>query len=261
MGRAARATGPAAPACPKRPADLTAPHTGQHTAGDLFWWVTHGIPIGGMPGFGSALATEDRWDVINFLRALSAAPGGADPEPAGRARPGLARRARLHLRGRALSGAELEGAARASDGAARAVLAARVRPRLQRLAEVYGELQFLGTEIIAVPMDADPRILARLGGDPADSLSRRHRRRGRHRAAPIGCSRAPREPSGLRPAPPAPAHMELLIDRQGYIRARWIPDEGPAELERPHDVARRDPDPRGRGGRAAAGRACALMAS
>ena len=33
-------------------------------------------------------------------------------------------------------------------------------------------------------------------------------------------------PAGLRPEAPPPAHMELLIDRQGYIRARWIPGEG-----------------------------------
>jgi len=30
-------------------------------------------------------------------------------------------------------------------------------------------------------------------------------------------------PDGLRPAPPVPPHMEFLIDRQGYIRARFIP--------------------------------------
>ena len=33
-------------------------------------------------------------------------------------------------------------------------------------------------------------------------------------------------PDALRLEPPARAHMELLIDRQGYIRARWIPGEG-----------------------------------
>ena len=37
---------------------------------------------------------------------------------------------------------------------------------MRELALVYGELQFLGTEIIAVPMSAAPNILARLGGDP-----------------------------------------------------------------------------------------------
>ena len=30
---------------------------------------------------------------------------------------------------------------------------------------------------------------------------------------------------GLRPEPPPVSHMELLVDRQGYLRARWIPRE------------------------------------
>jgi putative copper resistance protein D len=96
---------------------------------------------------------------------------------------------------------------------------------MRELALVYDELQFLGTEIIAVPMSADPGILARLGGDPpvlypvvtdgAADIARAYALFGRTLA-----------PAGLRPEPPAPAHMELLIDRQGYIRARWIPGEG-----------------------------------
>jgi hypothetical protein len=28
------------------------------------------------------------------------------------------------------------------------------------------------------------------------------------------------------PDPPLPAHLELLVDRHGYLRGRWIPDEG-----------------------------------
>jgi putative copper resistance protein D len=32
---------------------------------------------------------------------------------------------------------------------------------------------------------------------------------------------------GTLPDPPVPPHMEFLIDRQGYVRARWIPHDGP----------------------------------
>jgi putative copper resistance protein D len=31
-------------------------------------------------------------------------------------------------------------------------------------------------------------------------------------------------PDGLLPEPPLPHHMELLVDRQGYVRARWVAD-------------------------------------
>src|SRR5207249_2101590 len=64
--------GPAGLNLPRPPADLRAPHTAQHTAGDLYWWLTNGIPAAGMPGFGARLSEDQRWDLINFLRALSA---------------------------------------------------------------------------------------------------------------------------------------------------------------------------------------------
>ena len=32
---------------------------------------------------------------------------------------------------------------------------------------------------------------------------------------------------GTLPDPPVPPHMEFIIDRQGYVRARWIPRDGP----------------------------------
>src|SRR5262249_17496460 len=64
--------GPGGAGLPRPPADLTAPHTGQPTAGDLFRWLTHGIPASGMPPFARLLSVDQRWDLINFLRALAA---------------------------------------------------------------------------------------------------------------------------------------------------------------------------------------------
>jgi putative copper export protein/mono/diheme cytochrome c family protein len=51
--------------------DLTAPHTGDHTVGDMFWWISHGKPGTPMPGVAPHVGEEDRWHVINYLRALS----------------------------------------------------------------------------------------------------------------------------------------------------------------------------------------------
>src|SRR5258708_1019551 len=62
---------PAGRGLPRPPAVLRAPHTAQHPAGDLFWWITHGIPRAGMPPFGATLSEEQRWDPVNCLRALS----------------------------------------------------------------------------------------------------------------------------------------------------------------------------------------------
>jgi putative copper resistance protein D len=53
------------------PADLTAPHVGTHTIGDIFHWLTFGGQSGVMPAFAEQLEVDDRWDVINFLLILS----------------------------------------------------------------------------------------------------------------------------------------------------------------------------------------------
>jgi mono/diheme cytochrome c family protein/putative copper export protein len=69
-GTNGRGDGPAAAGLLQRPADLTASHTADHTPGDIFWWVTHGLGLA-MPGFGDQLSVEDRWDLVNFVRTLA----------------------------------------------------------------------------------------------------------------------------------------------------------------------------------------------
>ncbi|MBM3641206.1 MAG: c-type cytochrome, partial [Alphaproteobacteria bacterium] len=56
---------------PVQPADLTAPHVGTHTIGDIFHWLTNGGQSGVMPAFNEQLDVDDRWDVINFLLMMS----------------------------------------------------------------------------------------------------------------------------------------------------------------------------------------------
>jgi hypothetical protein len=47
-----------------------------HSDGELFWWLTHGIeaPEDGMamPGFATVLSEDERWDLIDFIRAHNA---------------------------------------------------------------------------------------------------------------------------------------------------------------------------------------------
>lgn len=69
-GPEGRGDGPAAAGMLPPPADLTGVHTRQHTDGDLYWWITHGIEGTAMPAFGDVLTEEERWAVIRFIRQL-----------------------------------------------------------------------------------------------------------------------------------------------------------------------------------------------
>ena len=70
-GIAGYGDGPAAGDLKPKPADLTARHAASHTVGDLYWWLSHGIKETAMPGFKESFSEDERWDLINFLRALS----------------------------------------------------------------------------------------------------------------------------------------------------------------------------------------------
>ena len=80
-GTSGHGDGPLASSLPIKPADLSAPHTALHTGGDLYWWVTHGIENSPMPAFGDALTDDERWDIINFLGAFSVGYQGRIIEP------------------------------------------------------------------------------------------------------------------------------------------------------------------------------------
>ena len=212
--------GPAAAALPRRPADLTAKHASDHTAGDLFWWISHGIAGSGMPGFAAELAPDERWDVINFVRALGAAERARGLGPV--ASSGAAAVAPDFTfttgvgEGRAL---------REWRGRGVVLLVFFTLPgSADRLVELNGltlAMRLRGGEIVGVPLGDARSVYRDLGGravffplavDGADEAARAY-----------GMFRRDMTPEGLRPEPPPPAHMELLVDRQGYIRARWIP--------------------------------------
>ncbi|HET8575633.1 MAG TPA: CopD family protein [Methylomirabilota bacterium] len=223
-GTGGRGDGPESAGLPKQPADLTGTHVFHHTAGDLFWWISHGFARSGMPAFGGTLSEAERWDVINFLRALS------DGERARQLGP-LVEPNRPWLRAPDFSVVVGPAPARAlKDFRGRWMVLLVLfslpesRSRLSQLAQAYQPIQFSGTEIVAVPMDGDGRILKRLGDKPpilfpvltdgAEEVVRAYALFSRTADAP---------PWG-RPAP-LPRHAELLVDRQGYIRARWIPGQ------------------------------------
>lgn len=215
-GTSGHGDGPQARALSRPPVDLTEPHTALHTAGDMFWWLTHGKPPGIMPGFGQRLSEDDKWDLINFLRTLS-----------------LGYQARI-LSERVvperpwLPAVDFNYATRQGDSGAlkdfrgrNAVLIVFYtlpgsNARLAQLAEIYPRLRDARVEVLAVPVsqDAGQPTLPALAEGAAETT----------RAYAL--LRRTLSNLDARDRTPVPQHMELLVDRFGYIRARWLPTDG-----------------------------------
>lgn len=212
-GPAGYGDGPAAARLPQKPADLTAKHTGDHTVGDLFWWLTHGIGGTPMPGFGAQLSDAERWDVINALRTLAAAERTRELGPV--AGPTAIVAPDFEY----TTGVGESHTLREHRGQGPVLLVLfslpGSLPRLTQLGDVYPSLRRAGAEVLAIPLDGGRDIYRRIG----DRLV----------FFPIvvdGAADAAAAYLLFRPDPypPLPRHLELLIDRQGYLRARFIPD-------------------------------------
>jgi putative copper resistance protein D len=217
-GVAGHGDGPRAGELPNPPTNLTGRHTLRHTAGDLFWWITNGFSGSPEHAFKGRLSDEERWDLVNFVRTLGSAeqagtlasvvepdrPRIVAPDFAFQTGPGPGRTLK-DWRGR------------------RVVLLVHFtlpqsRPRLSLIAQNYDILQAMGAEVLAVPMDEGREILTRLGANPRILFPVAVEGGGEIVATYSLFSRT-RSRNG-----PPPSHLEFLIDRQGYLRARWIPD-------------------------------------
>jgi putative copper resistance protein D len=219
-GAAGYGDGPAAAGLPRPPADLTAPHAAAHTAGDLYWWVTHGIPGSGMPAFGDRLPPEARWDVINFVRALGAAEQARELAPVATSRPVAVAPDFTFTTGVGESRALRDWRDRGVVLLAFFTLPASA-DRLVELNRLAPALTLRGGTIIGVPLRDPGGVYRALGarpvyfplaidGAPEAAAAYRLFRRDFSRAEPDE-------------DPAAVPHFELLVDRQGYLRARWLP--------------------------------------
>jgi copper resistance protein D len=211
--------GPAAQDFDPKPADLTAPHANAHTAGDLFWWLSHGVkPASAMPGFSQSLSEEERWDLINFMRALSSGERARSLAAVIEDKPWLVApdfsygtydgqiRTLKDLRGDKIV----------------LLIVLNVKDTEERLKQVAGGLSQLRSadlEIIVVPNLIDQQYVAdKLPGlivsEGIREITETYKLFARSFADET--------------APAATPHVEFLIDKQGYIRARWLPAENAA---------------------------------
>jgi len=90
--------------------------------------------------------------------------------------------------------------------------------RLAELARLYPRLQSSGTEVIAIALPgapSSPSVPFSVVTDGAQEAA----------TAYLLFRRTLRDPGKTVLGEP-PSHMEFLIDRFGYVRARWLPQDG-----------------------------------
>jgi putative copper export protein/mono/diheme cytochrome c family protein len=195
-GEKGEGDGPLAAELPVAPLDLSAPQIVAQPDGDLFWSLTVGMAGGAMPSF-AALDSTQRWDLIVYLKAEREARAAsstliaevtANPAP----------RAPDFALPRPRDGAGTLAALYARDGVL--LVFATLPPsqaRLDQLQQWHDALDRAG--ITAVTITDSPRIR---------SAYAFYEQRPQVEEAPV-------------------AHIEFLIDRNGYIRARWRPGDEP----------------------------------
>jgi mono/diheme cytochrome c family protein len=86
-GVSARGGGPDAGTTSIPPADLLSGHINQHTDGDVYTWISGGLP-GGMPAWQGNLTATQIWELVDFLRAINTGQAPVEgptptPGPAG----------------------------------------------------------------------------------------------------------------------------------------------------------------------------------
>lgn len=211
--------GPAAQDLDPKPADLTAPHANAHTAGDLFWWLSHGVkPSSAMPGFNQSLSEEERWDLINFIRALSSGERARNLAPVIDIEPWLV--APDFAYGTNAGDTKSLREHRAEKIVLLVLLNVQAtEERLKQLAAALPQLQSAGVEIVVVPNAIDYLYVA-------DKLPELIVNEGIREITETYSlfSRSFAEEKAFDVTP----HMEFLIDKQGYIRARWLAAENDA---------------------------------
>jgi hypothetical protein len=197
-----------------------------HTPGDLYWWITHGMAGTPMPGFADALTNDDRWDIINFLGAFAVGYQARIIQT--KINPGQHWLGPVDFQVTDETGTTNLLTDYQRKSALISVLfscteenLATETARLEQLLSARERLAALGAKIILIaPGKTCAPLRSRAKGKIL--IAERDTEDG---AASYGLFTRTffnRRKDMVR-APPL--HAEFLIDRWGYIRARWLPEE------------------------------------
>ena len=199
---------------------LTEPHTARHTVGNFFHWLSYGIPGTSMPGFAATLSEENRWDIVNYLHALSR---GFDARLLGSMivpeNPAIASPVFNYSANDGSSG-NLKDFRLQKNVLLVLFSWPQSQQRLSQLKAAYDEIRALNTEILAVPMRAlnEQELLQITNSVPFPVVTEGWP----EIKNSYWLYRRVRTVPDLMGKGMFPGHMEFITDRFGYLRARWV---------------------------------------
>ena len=216
-GKHAQGNGPLAKTGSVQPANLTEPHVSWHTHGDMFWWLSHGK--GAMPGFAQSLSEDERWHLINWLIALSlgyeARSLGTQPAPFNPWLPSIDFRFQMDERNH-MSLSEWRGVHAVH------LIIVNAASELPRVRELLSQMKGFPAQMVVV---SRPEWLKDLVKGPCEAVLVPDTQ-GDIALAWSLYRRSFVSPDFQNEEPQVP-RLEFLIDRYGFVRARWRSDEDP----------------------------------
>lgn len=206
----------------KLPDLLIEPHIVEHTPGDFYNWITNGMVNTDMPGYIDKLSDEDRWDLINYIHALSRGYQARILTPEIVPNKAYVKPPVFSYQGHDGSSGTLQ-EYRESKAVLMVVFSwPQSMSRLEQLKQAYGRLKEQNVMLLAVP-DKD------LAAEDMEQLVAKElpfpivTQGAAEIATSFALSRRTLSHPDIIGRGTTPDHMEFLIDRKGYLRARWIP--------------------------------------
>lgn len=220
-GPQGKGTKPVADPDLRDPTDLlTQEHTAKYTVGNVFHQLSSGIPGTEMPGYADKLSEEERWDLINFLHAMSR---GFDARLLGSMivpeTPAIASPVFNYTASDGSSGNLKD--FRLQKNVLMVLFAwPQAKDRFFQLAASYDRIRDLNTEILAVPIhpltDAQLQQITEIAPFPIVTEGWQEIK------DTYWWYRRVRVVPDLSGKGMFPQHMEFVTDRFGYLRARWV---------------------------------------
>ncbi len=205
----------------KLPDFLTEPHTTEHTPGDFYNWISYGMANTDMPGYAENLSDEDRWDLVNFVHALSRGYQARILTPEIIPNKAYVKPPTFSFSGHDGSSGTLQDFREHKIVLLVLFSWPQSRDRIEQLKMTYSRFHDKNIAILGVPtkeLDADEfaqitnelpfPIITQSASEIINSYSLSRRTLNHPDIIGRGA---------------IPSHMEFLIDKNGYLRARWIP--------------------------------------